>query len=424
MKNCDFLLMAGSDFGVASALQTKITGPVQRALFVALLLRAGHWLSRDYVADLLWSECDQATARQRLRANLFNLRRSLGSELQGLLEIRDDTLSFLAPRQSIDVFLFQELASSGDPGSRLEAIDLYQNGLLSDFPSISEEFDRMLSQRREELRILFISLCTDVLTEQSLAGENHSFEATLRKALRADRANFDIVSIAMRHAAKNGQAEKVGVIFSGYERTLRENFDVEPEPHMFDLRDEMTDTAKERISLEPKKSLPSVAVEPGGEHVVAIPAKTDRRLRLRYWLPISLVFAVIVAAWLGFLRSDIDDAASGPVFFISSTGPRVSACELDGLENQLGQSIQAALKEIAGSSIVIGDPGPVMSPPTNAFWLDWKASCSDSSVRLTLTFTRAKTRELVLVRRVDTSFTTMGSLSDLLFTSVAPFFEE
>jgi len=425
MKDCDFLLLTGGDVNFAGAPRARISGPIQRALFVALLLRAENWLSRDYVADLIWPESDQTAARQRLRANLFNLRQALDPELQALLIVQNDALSLMVPRQSIDVFRFRELAASGSAKSRLEAIALYQGGLLAGFPSISDEFDRMLAERREELRILFISLCTDLLIDQSSGDQAHAFELTLRKALRADRTNFDIVSIAMRQAANSGQAEKVLRIFNSYERSLREEIDVDPELNTIALRDDFVAAATEQARSESIGPAPPLSVETNAKTNALERSNTRLRWHIRYTLLLLLIFASVIAAWLIFSRLDGDATTSGPVFIISSSGPLPSNCGLQSLEERLDQSIQTALKKVPDSTIFIGDvSGLSKERQTNVFSIDRAAACSDLSVRLTLTVTREATRQVVLIHRYKTGLSDIDQLSDLIFSSIAPLFDD
>src|SRR5438105_13183781 len=72
-------------------------------LLALLALRAGRDVERDWLAGILWPECDETDARRSLRQSLHDLRLSLGSEAWRLTSEAPRMLRLDVRGASVDV---------------------------------------------------------------------------------------------------------------------------------------------------------------------------------------------------------------------------------------------------------------------------------------------------------------------------------
>src|SRR5262245_37096715 len=103
-------------------------------LLALLALRAGRRVERDWLAAVLWPECDAAHGRRSLRQTLFDLRGGLGPEAarvesEGLRAVRLELAGAW-----VDALAFDAALARGEPESLAEAVRLYRGPLLEDCP--------------------------------------------------------------------------------------------------------------------------------------------------------------------------------------------------------------------------------------------------------------------------------------------------
>jgi len=102
-----------------------------RELFCMLAL-AGGWQSRTALGARLWDDCDEATARKRLRICLWRIRRSLADLAVDPLFATTDSLVLRLDEVWTDVGAFERRLRRGDRESLAEAVELYCGDLLQD----------------------------------------------------------------------------------------------------------------------------------------------------------------------------------------------------------------------------------------------------------------------------------------------------
>src|SRR5215472_9488771 len=136
-----FALMSGEE-------EVVMSGVKPRALLAFLACNAGKPQSRDKLIGLLWGERFEEQARQSLRHALSALRKTLGSEL---LDADRDQVRLSAAFGS-DVAQFHALIAAGDRDSLSEAVDLYEDELLSGFVLHEGPFADWLAAERVRLR--------------------------------------------------------------------------------------------------------------------------------------------------------------------------------------------------------------------------------------------------------------------------------
>ena len=119
-----------------------------QALLAYLALSAGQWHGRDRLAGLLWSDRQEARARNSLRQALASIRH-LGQDLGvDLVETDGDRVQLPNGVAETDVATFQKL-SDNDP---IAATGLYAGDLLDGFTAPDVAFQDWLTAERAALR--------------------------------------------------------------------------------------------------------------------------------------------------------------------------------------------------------------------------------------------------------------------------------
>src|SRR5688572_23910414 len=110
-----------------------------RAVLAALALN-GRPMSRDALADLLWSDRGETQARSSLRQTIFELQHFGVGNSPILVAGRDD----LSARQDLlvtDIELIRSAASEGDWPRLLSLLSESEPGLLTDLDGLDGQFD-------------------------------------------------------------------------------------------------------------------------------------------------------------------------------------------------------------------------------------------------------------------------------------------
>ena len=115
-----------------------------RALLAALALN-GRSMSRDTLADLLWSDRGEAQARASLRQTIFELQHFGGEDAPILIIGRDD-LAIRRTAVTTDIELIRDASSEGDWVRLLALLGEAEPGLLTDLEGLDVEFDDWLRQ--------------------------------------------------------------------------------------------------------------------------------------------------------------------------------------------------------------------------------------------------------------------------------------
>ena len=86
----------------------RVTGPRERALLSALLLRAGEAVPADHLIDLLWGD-DAPPTPNALQAVVARLRKALGQQGKDLLITRTPGYALAVSHDQVDAIRFQRL---------------------------------------------------------------------------------------------------------------------------------------------------------------------------------------------------------------------------------------------------------------------------------------------------------------------------
>jgi predicted ATPase/DNA-binding SARP family transcriptional activator len=156
----------------------RITGPRERALLTALLLRPGEAVSTDRLIDLLWGDDAPGNASNALQAVVTRMRKALGPQGRDLLVTRTPGYALAVGHDQVDAVRFERLITQArdllqhDPAVASDllrqALGLWRGPALQDLagqPLAQQEIARL-----EELRLAAL----EARIEADLALGRHS----------------------------------------------------------------------------------------------------------------------------------------------------------------------------------------------------------------------------------------------------------
>lgn len=205
-------------------LETKPTlkffGRHAQRLLVFLLLRPDQPHSRDRLASELWPEDSPAHGRRLLSDALYRLRQSIPKTW---LNIQTETLTLQKqPDLWLDVWTFQQLATSGEAAQLAEAAALYRGDLAPDLE------DAWLHPLREQLR----EAGTAVLLQLAQIAENQRnfthAQQQYERLLALDELNEPAHCGRMRCLAGQGRLKEAVTAYDAFAQLLRQEMHLAP----------------------------------------------------------------------------------------------------------------------------------------------------------------------------------------------------
>jgi TolB-like protein len=134
-----------------TGLPLPVRAKKNRALLAALALAPACSMPRARIANLLWSDRNEAQAQSSLRQALVALRKDFATIDPSPLSADRDRLALDAKRVEIDATAFERLAASEDVAALRRAASLYRGSLLSDIYVRDPAFDEWLGLERARL---------------------------------------------------------------------------------------------------------------------------------------------------------------------------------------------------------------------------------------------------------------------------------
>jgi DNA-binding SARP family transcriptional activator len=206
-------------------VQSVLSQPKRLALLAYLALEGrGRPVGRDRILAVFWPECDDATARNRLKRAVHFLRRSLGP---GVLP-RDpsDSLHLDPSAFSSDVADFW---SAFDAGRWAEALALYTGELLPGFHlDHCREFDAWLESQRCRVRAAAADAGMKAAGLSVEADDLPTAQGLVRRALEIDPGASRLRE-ALQVLARAGDSVGIADVYAVYERRLAEELGLEPD---------------------------------------------------------------------------------------------------------------------------------------------------------------------------------------------------
>jgi TolB-like protein/Tfp pilus assembly protein PilF len=236
---------------------------MQRHRIALLTLIVAAWpqpLSRDRAMAMLWPERDLANARRLLNLAVHVLRSALG---EGAIASTGNGLLLNPSHLHCDL---QELRTAIAADASERVVRLYTGPLLDGFHlDDSTEFGYWLDERRSELSHAYTGALLALAERQKQSGDVHGRVRTCLRLVAADPHSGVHAQTLMR--ALDAAGDRAAAIHhaSDYAHRLRVELDLEPDPEVIALADQLRGIAPRRQSAlhrPASTSSPSVAVLP------------------------------------------------------------------------------------------------------------------------------------------------------------------
>ena len=224
-----------------------ITARKSQAMLAYLGVKPAQLVSRDKIANLLWSSTAPEQARQSLRQTLSTLRKELAQvSSQKILVEEGDFLSLDASAVHCDVVDFESLVAKGTPESLDPATRLYEGDFLDGFLIDEERFDQWVIAERDRLHRLALRAHAQLV---ELLVRNDSVDdaiAVAQRALRIDPLQETMHRTLMRLYMRSGDLLNAIQQYDACTKILRRELDVEPDAETRGLQQEIVQLRKKR----------------------------------------------------------------------------------------------------------------------------------------------------------------------------------
>lgn len=404
----DIRLLTGHDLVLDAEPATSIQGARPRALFVALLLNANADVSRDWLAFQLWPDIPQQLARQRLRMTLLNLKNALRDLDEFGIDAKPETLRLNLDRRRVDMFRFEDAVSGTTPAE--DFIDLYKGDLLGHFPSISDEFDSVLSEKRNSLRALYLMAADRELHRAGVSGDTVLFQRVFNDVVRVDPTNEPAVERALSFWSSLQRPDLVEKVFRDHADRLKEHLSVEPS-------DTIVAAWKTCRSPQPEAIMPPA----GARDPVATIRDNPQSIRGFGTRRLPSVLAVLAAAVAGWFAWPSLFGATGPVFIVMRPDISEKNCTSSTSPEGYQLAIADALQAVENATIVIGDVrGLFVRAKSDVYAVNIRIECMEEHFRATTLLTDRKTHAIIFSARHTSAPDDLGPLTAAIEKTIAP----
>lgn len=226
-----------------------ISAKKSQAMLAFLGVKPSQLVSRDKMANLLWSSTAPEQARQSLRQTLSTLRRELAlvSSKKILVE-EGDFLSLDAATVHVDVVELESLIAAGTPEALDPATRLYEGDFLDGFQIDEERFDQWVIAERDRLHRLALRAHAQLVEQLSRVDALDEAIAVAQRALRIDPLQESMHRTLMQLYTRSGDLLNALQQFDACAKILRRELDVEPDAETKALQQEILHLRKKRSS--------------------------------------------------------------------------------------------------------------------------------------------------------------------------------
>jgi DNA-binding SARP family transcriptional activator len=230
----------------AGALIT-ISAKKSQAMLAYLGLKPSQLVSRDKMANLLWSSTAPEQARQSLRQTLSTLRRELAQvSPKKILVEEGDFLSLDASMVHVDVVELESLISAGTPEALDPATRMYDGDFLDGFLIDEERFDQWVIAERDRLHRLALRAHAQLVEQLSRVDAFDEAVAVAQRALRIDPLQESMHRTLMQLYTRSGDLLNALQQYDACAKVLRRELDVEPDAETKSLQQEIVQQRKKR----------------------------------------------------------------------------------------------------------------------------------------------------------------------------------
>lgn len=261
---------------------------------LACLAVTGRPMSRDTLAELLWSERAPAQARSSVRQAVFELQHLEASDTPVLAAGRED----LAVRPELvvtDLALIRAAAMEGDWSRLAVLLQDSQTGFLDDLEGLDREFDSWLrTERAQEPSRTLETVVAAAERCRADAGPRTALDL-LTQVVRLDPLNEEAARTALGLAHELGDRAALHRHFHLLRDRLREDLDAEPSAETIALFKRLANGGAAEYAEEPAgRARPDAA--PAPPSTTAAEAPPVKRRQPVPALAVALVLALALAA--------------------------------------------------------------------------------------------------------------------------------
>jgi TolB-like protein len=233
----------------ARAKVIAIGAKKNRALLGFLALQPNQSATRSALAGLLWSDRDEAHARNSLRQSLLSLKKDLGEVHPAPILLQEDLIGLTPGQVMIDVLKFKQLAVSSALGDLQAAVSGYTGAFLEQLSIRDPSYEEWVADSRAHLSELLGSTLERLWQRQ----EGEERIASLRQLLSFDPVREAAHRALMVELARQGDLAGALQQYERCKSLLRQELDVAPSAE--------TETVRRQIF---EGRVPAVTSEPAG----------------------------------------------------------------------------------------------------------------------------------------------------------------
>lgn len=212
--------------------QLQIRTRKARAMLAALAL-CGRPMSRDSLADLLWSDRGEAQARASLRQTIFELQHF--GEAESFLAVGRDDVAIRPELLATDIKLIRVAAADGNWEALLTLLRSSDAGLLTDLDGLDSEFDSWLRVERAHEPAATLAFAIEA-AERSIVPAGHRMALDIvSEVLRLDPVNEEATRLAIQIDHELGDSGSLHRHFNALKQRLRDEYDAEPSQETTEL---------------------------------------------------------------------------------------------------------------------------------------------------------------------------------------------
>ena len=230
-----------------SGALVTISAKKSQAMLAFLGVKPSQLVSRDKMANLLWSSTAPEQARQSLRQTLSTLRRELAQvSPKKILVEEGDFLSLDASMVHVDVVELETLVAAGTPEALDPATRLYDGDFLDGFLIDEERFDQWVIAERDRLHRVALRAHAQLVEQLSRVDALDEAIAVAQRALRLDPLQESMHRTLMQLYMRSGDLLNALQQFDACAKVLRRELDVEPDAETKALHAEIVQMRKKR----------------------------------------------------------------------------------------------------------------------------------------------------------------------------------
>ena len=233
-----------------------ISAKKSQAMLAYLSVKPSQLVSRDKMANLLWSSTAPEQARQSLRQTLSTLRRELAqASPKKILVEEGDFLSLDASMVHVDVVELESLIAAGTPEALDPATRMYDGDFLDGFLIDEERFDQWVIAERDRLHRMALRAHAQLVEQLSRVDALDEAVAVAQRALRIDPLQESMHRTLMQLYTRSGDLLNALQQFDACAKVLRRELDVEPDAETKNLQQEIVQLRKKRSTAAPERDV-------------------------------------------------------------------------------------------------------------------------------------------------------------------------